>query len=407
VAQSTSAVPRFTGPDRDGRAGAPDDHAADVTSISLRRPSDLLATLPYQLGYHPQDSVVVVAVHGGRVAFIQRLDLPAEDRVPEAVDTMLPALVRQQPDAVLLVGYEDAEHASRPVLDALEAACVESGITVWDQWVVRDGRWFAPRQADRGGPPDGTILPRPHEVPAVADFVAMERAALPSRAAVGAQLGPDLGLQSAVSKECRRLAPSPRRRSGKGAPRPAVVPSSVSGLQAPPHDHALRVWARVCDVGSVSAPVEALSAAEVATLVLSLRDVHLRDAVIAWTCPGAMPLACLPSALATEVARLLPAPAWARAGRSATSGSDPGPLEREATIAGHRFQARLQWLCRATPRRDLPAMLTVLANFAWWSGDGGIARMALERALAIDPGYRLAVLLEQMLSLALRPSATR
>jgi hypothetical protein len=48
-------------------------------------------------------------------------------------------------------------------------------------------------------------------------------------------------------------------------------------------------------------------------------------------------------------------------------------------------------------------VLTVLASYAWFHGDGALASVALDRALAIDPAYRLALLLEQMVSLAIRP----
>jgi len=47
--------------------------------------------------------------------------------------------------------------------------------------------------------------------------------------------------------------------------------------------------------------------------------------------------------------------------------------------------------------------LSVLASFTWWRGDGALTRVALARALRCDPGYRLALLLEQLVDLAIRP----
>jgi hypothetical protein len=44
----------------------------------------------------------------------------------------------------------------------------------------------------------------------------------------------------------------------------------------------------------------------------------------------------------------------------------------------------------------------VVANYAWWRGDGTIARLALDRALSIDPGYRLAALLARVVDLGIR-----
>jgi len=48
--------------------------------------------------------------------------------------------------------------------------------------------------------------------------------------------------------------------------------------------------------------------------------------------------------------------------------------------------------------------LSVLASFTWWRGDGAQTRVALARALRCQPDYRLALLLQQMVDLAIRPS---
>ena len=46
------------------------------TRIRLGGPSDILAVLPYQLGFHPRESLVVVSLHGTRMGLVQRIDLP-------------------------------------------------------------------------------------------------------------------------------------------------------------------------------------------------------------------------------------------------------------------------------------------------------------------------------------------
>ena len=45
----------------------------------------------------------------------------------------------------------------------------------------------------------------------------------------------------------------------------------------------------------------------------------------------------------------------------------------------------------------------MLASYAWWLGDGALASVALDRALTINPAYRLAQLVEKMVHLAIRP----
>lgn len=68
-----------------------------------------------------------------------------------------------------------------------------------------------------------------------------------------------------------------------------------------------------------------------------------------------------------------------------------------------------------TPRSPLrhaadeyaPAPLTVLACFTGWRGNGTLTRAALDRALRCEPDYRLALLLERVVDLAIRPRPNR
>ena len=49
-----------------------------------------------------------------------------------------------------------------------------------------------------------------------------------------------------------------------------------------------------------------------------------------------------------------------------------------------------------------PGVLTVLAAVAWAGGDGALALTSLDRALAADPEYTLALLLERMVTYGIR-----
>ena len=71
--------------------------------------------------------------------------------------------------------------------------------------------------------------------------------------------------------------------------------------------------------------------------------------------------------------------------------------------AGDGLVERLAMVCRAAPPELSPGPLTVLAHVVWWLGDGALARTALDRALEVDPDYRLATLLERMVDVAARP----
>ena len=120
------------------------------TRIRLGGPSDILAVLPYQLGFHPRESLVVVSLHGTRMGLVQRIDLPPPEHTAAAVEAMLPPLRRDAPDGVLLLGFERSEGDCLPLVAAMAHACHEAGVGVRDRLVIRDGRWFSLHCADAG-----------------------------------------------------------------------------------------------------------------------------------------------------------------------------------------------------------------------------------------------------------------
>jgi hypothetical protein len=61
-------------------------------------------------------------------------------------------------------------------------------------------------------------------------------------------------------------------------------------------------------------------------------------------------------------------------------------------------------ITRRAERPLVPAPATLLALSAWRCGNGGLAAMAAEHALQVDPGYQLADLLLQALDAGLPPS---
>jgi hypothetical protein len=61
---------------------------------------------------------------------------------------------------------------------------------------------------------------------------------------------------------------------------------------------------------------------------------------------------------------------------------------------------------RAAPAY-LPAPASLLAFTAWQSGEGALANIAIDRALAADPGYSLAQLLRDIMDAGVPPSAAR
>jgi len=121
--------------------------------------------------------------------------------------------------------------------------------------------------------------------------------------------------------------------------------------------------------------------------------VDLRDGLIAWLCPGTLPPELIDPILFDQMSHALVEPVWLN--------GDRGDIEQ--VMALQRVEHRLCELCAALPDEWAVSTLTVLASFTWWRGDGALTRIALDRALRVDPHYRLAQLLERMVDLAIRP----
>ncbi|MBE3073438.1 MAG: DUF4192 family protein [Actinobacteria bacterium] len=79
------------------------------TTIHLSGPADLLTVLPYQLGFHPHNCLVVVSLHGTRMGLVQRIDLPPPEHVGDVAAAMIAPLRQDSPNAVLLIGFEERE----------------------------------------------------------------------------------------------------------------------------------------------------------------------------------------------------------------------------------------------------------------------------------------------------------
>lgn len=117
------------------------------------------------------------------------------------------------------------------------------------------------------------------------------------------------------------------------------------------------------------------------------RDVDLRDGIIAWVTPGTLK----PEELSEDVQAVL-------------KHLGPGPHMREDPSVDLRLRSRLIQLCTLLPDSHAAPALSVLASHAWWHGNGALARVALDRALRCDPGYRLARLLRLMVDQGISPT---
>jgi hypothetical protein len=340
-----------------------------MPTVTVSGLPDLVAVLPYQLGYHPRSSVVAVCLHGRRMGMVARTDLTEAAHIPDVVGVLVPPLLRERPEVVLLIGYEDEAGRAEPVMAGVAAALEAAGVVVGDAAVVRADRWYALWGTAEGRcPPEGLPVPVAADVPGAASYVQAEVAPLADRDDLARLVAEDTAASAGV--EAAVAALRARMESGRPPSRPG------------------RVWGRILSTKDDVRSVAELSAGQVAAAAYSLHDLGWRDGLIASAAPGSLPL----DALDRGVVRLL-------------RRTVPGPGADVAAVT--RVQARLLELCRRVPDacpEEAAEVCALTASVTWATGSGAVARDALDRALRLRPGHRLARLVEQLLDLGVRPT---
>lgn len=133
---------------------AKDGRSKDCDPTVLRAGSaeDLLDIIPFLLGFHPEDSMVVVAVRRGRIKLSARSDLA--DGPLRLRDVARFVAASHDADALFLAVYSDDEAAAMEVLDLLVADSELPSII--DAVRTHGDRWWAREDAGSPGHPLGT-----------------------------------------------------------------------------------------------------------------------------------------------------------------------------------------------------------------------------------------------------------
>ncbi|CAN2189064.1 Protein of unknown function DUF4192 [Candidatus Nanopelagicaceae bacterium] len=127
---------------------------------TLTSPHDLLAAIPFLIGYHPQNSLVLVSLKADAVGMAMRVDLPG-DIATESYDLLASHFVREEAEAALIVAYTD-ENSIDPesVLINISAALLRAAIDIKESLIVRDNRFRSLLCSDiTCCPPEGTQIP--------------------------------------------------------------------------------------------------------------------------------------------------------------------------------------------------------------------------------------------------------
>lgn len=331
--------------------------------VRLSGPQDLVASLPSMLGFVPDESLVVIAMHrrGGRsrVGGMARVDLVAEAAASERpeIDRVLVAAVRQRleraaPDSlVVVVVAEAAPDGPLPytaLVEAVTASFGELGVpvtgTFWAARIAEGAPWRCYDTCGCTGTlsdPTGTL--------AAAETAAAGRVTYASRDEAEAVLSPDPAARGAR-----------RRELVDEAHQAALTDRELSGLAAARRDlDAVRHAAAEVGRGVV------LAEEEIARLAVALCDPRVRDV-------------CLGFAAGHDAA------------------VEPAHAEQLWTV-----------LVRAVPAPEVAEPATLLAFATLDHGGGATLTTALVRAMDADPGHQLSRLLGSIVAAGIDPADVR
>jgi hypothetical protein len=319
----------------------------DPAVLKARDPEDLLAVVPYRLGFHPRQSLVALALYGPRrrFGFTARVDLPPLVNVPDVARYLVEVLRHHEADEVLLIAYADDDTIAGPLVHTLQQWLERAGVNLVDAYRSDDRRWFCYTCAKACCPAEGT----PYDLsdhPLAAEHVLRGQVALPDREALRAQVAPVAG---------ERL--TTMQRAFESVEDELAAAADSEGLDRV--DRVRSNMARVRELvqGWLTEP-RALSDHEAAELAVRVASVPSRD--IAWS------------------------------------------MMSRPTASRH-LELWQQVLCRVVPPYE-PAVACLTAFAAWLHGTGALAWCAVERALEADPEYSWAELIVQSLEQAVSPS---
>ncbi len=310
----------------------------DASSLALSGPDAAIAALPYLLGFPPRESAVVLWLADGRLALTQRLDLPRGDEHGPWLDAIWCHRAPQDAALVVLV----TEHpVADGLVDGLLGRAADQGTEVRDVLATDGVMWRSLLcRGESCCPVEGRRVDPSVAVRIAAEFAAMGRAPVANRDELVREFAADPGRQAEVASQ----------------------------VSAPPPDRTRRERWRDVAIRTVLAQLgqrsgtEAPAAEGIATLVVALSDIRVRDTVL-----------------------------WELARR--------GDL---ATELGHLAAA-----VRSAPAGQVAPVATCAAIVAWCQGDGARALSALDRALHDDADYSLALLVRQALAAGLPPAEWR
>ncbi|MFQ3557184.1 DUF4192 family protein [Streptomyces gramineus] len=355
------------------------------TQITLRTPAELADALPYLLGYRPEESMVLVALHdrGGRGRFggRARLGIPAhtddwESAARQLAQGLVAGSERRGTRPERMVAYvcqepppgetgRDVMQRLAPLAHLLRTECGRLDVPVIEALCVSEGRfWSYCCPADECCPPEGSPmgLPGTSVLAAAATYAGIQ-------------------VRGTLRELRARLQPwesgaAPEQETALDRAGMAMVPRILDEeSRAEVADETLALAEHLKDRYAAAVPVSGIHQAdlrddallthgEAARLILGLQDRVTRDRAAAWM-----------------------------------EGDQAGPALRLWRALARR--------CVGSYGEHAAAPLTLAGWVAWSTGDELEAREALAMALGADPEYLFARLLHRACNEGLDPESIR
>ncbi|MFI9615339.1 DUF4192 domain-containing protein [Streptomyces sp. NPDC052023] len=380
----------------DERRAPHDDKACDADStcgdglaaahrVTLRSPAELADALPYLLGYRPEDSIVLVALHDrdgrGRFGGRARLGIPANpDDWKSVAGQLAHGLVRgserrgARPEQIVAyvcqepgkgeTGQQVMERL-RPLAENLRSECGQLDVPVIEALCISGGRFWSYCCEIQGCCPDEGLpmgLPGTSVLAAAATYAGLQvRGTLRE---LRSRLQPwetAAALEQEAALDAGSMALVPRMLDGTS--RADVAEETV--------ELARQIMTRLAEAPPASGAFLAdlrddglLRKDEAATLILGLQDRTTRDRAAEW-------------------------------------------MEGDEAAPALRLWRALARRCVGPYGEHAAAPLTLAGWVAWSTGDDLEAREALAMALGADPDYLFARLLHQAVNEGLDPETIR
>lgn len=316
---------------------------------TLTSPHDLLAAVPFLIGYHPTNSLVIVSLKDDAIGMAMRVDYPSLEPNNEApYDSLVFHLLREGAEGALVVAYVPEDRSDgEEVLRAIELAMVRANIPLRESLLIVHGRWRSVICTDSGCcPPEGNVLPEISTSRVAVEQVAQGRP-MPFADVEGLSdsiaplpLSMDLDFLAMVHSYC--IDPDA---------------SDIQSSQRIGATSVIDLVARFVDgsIGTDSESDQELSA----RVIAGVGDIQVRD--------------------------------------FALGSHDETSIDFYASM--------WRYLTRIAPASFVAPVASLFAALSYERGEGALAQRALDRALSDDPSYSLASLLRRVFSAGWPPES--